>query len=134
MPQMTGVQLLEWVRENHPRTVRLLMTGYAELEDAVAAINRGQVYHYLLKPWRTEDLLQILSNAAQKFELERTNERLLDELLRLNRDLEKRVAERTQELEQANHRLEETNNQLQQQTHELKRLALTDPLTGLFNR
>jgi diguanylate cyclase (GGDEF)-like protein len=134
MARRTGVELLEWVREHSPRTIRLLMTGYAELQDAVAAINRGQVYYYLLKPWRTEDLLQILSNAAQKFELERTNERLLDELLRLNRDLEKRVIERTRELEQANHQLEQTNNQLQQQTQELKRLALTDPLTGLFNR
>ena len=60
MPRRTGVQFLEWVRLHHPRTVRLLMTGYAELEDAVEAINRGHVYHYLLKPWRTEELLQVL--------------------------------------------------------------------------
>src|SRR5262245_3948745 len=52
MPRMTGVQLLEWVREHFPKTIRLLMTGYAELDDAVEAINRGQVYHYILKPWR----------------------------------------------------------------------------------
>ena len=71
MPRRTGVQLLEWVREHSPRTVRLLMTGYAELEDAVEAINRGHVYHYLLKPWRTEDCCQILRNAAEKFTLER---------------------------------------------------------------
>jgi response regulator RpfG family c-di-GMP phosphodiesterase len=55
MPRMSGVQLLEWVRHQSPRTVRLLMTGYAEHEDAVEAINRGQVYYYLLKPWRIED-------------------------------------------------------------------------------
>jgi PleD family two-component response regulator len=127
MPRRTGVELLEWVREHSPHTIRLLMTGYAELEDAVAAINRGQVYYYLLKPWRTEDLLQILRNAAEKFELERSNDRLLVELRTLNRDLEKRVTERTRELQEA-------NGQLEQQTQELKRLALTDPLTGLFNR
>src|SRR3989442_1091464 len=56
MPKRTGVQLLEWVREHRPKAVRLLMTGYVELEDAVEAINRGHVYYYLLKPWRTEDL------------------------------------------------------------------------------
>jgi diguanylate cyclase (GGDEF)-like protein len=127
MPRMTGIQLLEWVREHSPKTVRLLMTGYAELEDAVEAINRGQVYYYLLKPWRTEELQQILRNAAEKFELERNREQLLEELRRLNLELEKRVAERTRELEEANHLL-------QQRTRELEMLALTDPLTSLLNR
>jgi diguanylate cyclase (GGDEF)-like protein len=127
MPRRTGVQLLEWVRDHHPRTVRLLMTGYAELEDAVDAINRGHVYYYLLKPWRTEELQTILRNAAEKFNLEQKQDQLLEELRQLNRDLEKRVAERTRELEEANHLL-------QQRTRELERLALTDPLTGLFNR
>jgi len=127
MPRRTGVELLEWVREHSPATIRLLMTGYAELDDAIAAINRGQVYYYLLKPWRTEDLLQILRNAAEKFQLERSNERLLEQLRTLNRQLEQRVTERTSELEEA-------NSQLEQRTRELERLALTDPLTGLFNR
>jgi diguanylate cyclase (GGDEF)-like protein len=127
MPRMTGVQLLEWVREHSPKTVRLLMTGYAELEDAVDAINRGHVYHYLFKPWRTEELLQVLRNAGDKFLLERSQEQLLLALQQLNQDLERRVAERTQELEEANHLL-------QQRSRELEMLALTDPLTGLLNR
>lgn len=113
MPRRTGVELLEWVRHHSPRTVRLLMTGYAELEDAVEAINRGQVYYYLLKPWRTEELLQILRNAAEKVQLQRSQEQLLDELRRLNQELEDRVRQRTRELET---------------------LAMTDPLTGLLNR
>src|SRR5207302_9918058 len=83
--------------------------------------------HYLLKPWRTEDLLQVLRNAADKFLLERKRERYLEELWDLNRELERRVAERTKELEEANQLLE-------QRARELERLALTDPLTGLFNR
>lgn len=127
MPRQTGIQLLEWVRQNHPRTVRLLMTGYAELDDAVDAINRGQVYHYLLKPWRTEELLQILRNAAEKCGLERNRDDLLEQLRQLNAELENRVAERTRALREANQLLE-------QRARELERLALTDPLTGLFNR
>jgi diguanylate cyclase (GGDEF)-like protein len=103
------------------------MTGYAELEDAVDAINRGHVYHYLLKPWRTEELLQVLRNAAEKFTLELNRDELLEELHRAKADLEQRVSERTRELE-------ETNRLLQQRTRELERLALTDPLTGLLNR
>jgi diguanylate cyclase (GGDEF)-like protein len=134
MPRKTGVQLLEWVREHYPQTVRLLMTGFAELEDAVEAINRGHVYYYLLKPWRTEDLQQVLRNAAEKRYLECRQEQLIEELSQktldleqLNRDLERRVTERTRELQEANLLLE-------QRARELERLALTDPLTGLFNR
>lgn len=127
MPRQSGIQLLEWVRVNHPHTVRLLMTGYAELEDAVDAINRGQVYHYLLKPWRTEELLQILRNAAEKSGLERNRDDLLEQLRQLNSELEQRVTDRT-------HALEEANRLLEQRARELERLALTDSLTGLFNR
>src|SRR5258708_23614012 len=57
MPRMTGVQMLEWVRQRSPRTVRLMMTGYADLEEAVDAINKGQVFRYLFKPWKPEELL-----------------------------------------------------------------------------
>jgi diguanylate cyclase (GGDEF)-like protein len=113
MPGRTGVELLEWVRKHSSRTVRLLMTGYAELEDAVEAINRGHVYHYLLKPWRIEELLQVLRNAAEKFLLEQSRDQLMEELKRLNQELEDRVKQRTRELET---------------------LAMTDPLTGLLNR
>jgi diguanylate cyclase (GGDEF)-like protein len=141
MPRQTGVQLLEWVREHSPKTIRLLMTGYAELDDAVEAINRGHVYHYLMKPWRTEELVQILRNAAEKFQLERSREQLLEELRRAKLELEQRVLERTRELEQANHLLQErsqdleqANHLLQQRTRELEMLALTDALTGLLNR
>jgi diguanylate cyclase (GGDEF)-like protein len=127
MPEKTGVQLLEWARQHSPQTIRLLMTGYSEIEDAIDAINRGNVYYYLLKPWRTEDLLHVLRNAADKFTLERKRDRYLDELWKLNGELERRVMDRTRELEDANQLLE-------QRARELERLALTDPLTGLFNR
>jgi diguanylate cyclase (GGDEF)-like protein len=120
MPRFSGVQLLEWVREHHPKTVRLLMTGFAELEEAVEAINRSQVYRYLFKPWRAEDLMETLQSAAHTFVVERAHEELLVEL-------ENRVAQRTKELEEANRELEQKNKMLE-------KLALTDPLTGLPNR
>jgi diguanylate cyclase (GGDEF)-like protein len=113
MPGQNGTELLAWVRTHYPYTVRLLMTGYAELDDAVEAINRGHVYHYLLKPWRIEELQQVLRNAAEKYQLEQSRDQLMEELKRLNLELEERVKQRTRELEM---------------------LAMTDPLTGLLNR
>jgi diguanylate cyclase (GGDEF)-like protein len=127
MPRMSGVQLLEWVREHSPRTVRLLMTGFAELDEAVEAINRGQVLRYIFKPWRPDELRETLREAARTFQLERRNEELVEELRQLNLALEERVRQRTAELEEANHELEQKNKMLE-------KLALTDPLTGLANR
>ena len=141
MPRMSGVQLLEWVRANHPKTVRLLMTGFAELEEAVEAINRGQIFRYIFKPWRTEELLETLHSAARTFVLERSHEQLLlelqqvnDQLRNLNQELEQRVAERTAQLDQRSRDLEDVNHELEQKNKMLEKLALTDPLTGLSNR
>ena len=116
MPKRTGVELLEWVKEHSPRTVRLLMTACGELDDVVEAINRGHVYYFLHKPCRTEDQLQVLRNAAEKCRLERSRDQLV------------------RQLRQANRELEAANQRLQQRTMELEQMALTDPLTGLFNR
>lgn len=127
MPGMTGVELLEWVRQHSPRTIRLMMTGFADFEGTVKAINRGEIYRIILKPWKTEELASILKNAAHIFLLERSHEQLLTELRQLNQELEKRVQQRTRELEEA-------IRQLRQKNSMLEKFALTDSLTGLPNR
>lgn len=134
MPRVSGVQLLEWVKIHSPRTIRLMMTGFAELEETISAINRGQVFRFLLKPWQTDHLQDVLRTAAKTFVLERSHEQLLDEMRQLNEklremnlELEHRVAERTKALEEAYHELEHKNKMLE-------KLALTDPLTNLPNR
>src|SRR5262249_59102448 len=93
MPRMSGVQLLEWVRQHSPKTLRLLMTGFGELEDAVEAINRGQVYRYLFKPWRAEELLQILRDACWTYQLECRHRPLFEESRQLHLALHNRVTQ-----------------------------------------
>src|SRR5205807_3972454 len=95
------------------------------------AINKGQVFRFLLKPWQTENLIETLRTASRTFILERSHEQLLDELRQVNEklrdmnvELESRVAERTKSLEEAYHELEHKNKMLE-------KLALTDPLTNL---
>jgi diguanylate cyclase (GGDEF)-like protein len=127
MPGMTGVELLEWARTHHPKTIRLMLTGYSDFEQTVGAINRGQIFRIILKPWRTDELLLILHSAARSYQLERSVEEQNRELHALNQELEQRVAGRTRELQEA-------VAQLQHKTSVLEVFALTDQLTGLPNR
>jgi diguanylate cyclase (GGDEF)-like protein len=127
LPDESGIHLLDWVRRTSPRTARVLITGTARLEDTVDAINHTQIHRLVLKPWRAEDLLQTLRSAARSLLLERSHEQLLDEMRKLNLELERRIQDRTRELEH-------TLGQLQQRTQILEKMALTDPLTGLPNR
>lgn len=148
LPGMSGVQFLEWVHQHHPKTIRLLMTGYAELEDAVQAINRGHVFRYLFKPWRLEGLVSVLRDAAKAFTLERSVEHLLEErrqsneeLRRLNSELlqhKDELVKRNEDLRKLNQeledRVEQRTHELHQKSNMLERLALTDELTGIPNR
>lgn len=105
MPEMLGTDFLEKVRSVQPHAVRMILTGYADLESAMDAINRGQVYRFICKPWDETDLKTAIKNAVDLYTLESENRRLLEltlqqntELKHLNQDLEKRVEDRTREI------------------------------------
>ncbi|MDX2219362.1 MAG: response regulator [Burkholderiales bacterium] len=121
MPEMNGAEFLERVREDWPDTVRMLLTGYADMQSTVAAINNGGIHRYISKPWNDTDLLATVREALEKKSLKRDKERLErvvrqqnEELKLLNRGLEERVSERTQELTLALENLKVANTQLHQ--------------------
>ncbi len=68
MPQVSGVELLTKVKAKNPQAVRMLFTGYADLESIIAAINQGHVYQFLKKPWQPEELLEAVRTAAVEYE------------------------------------------------------------------
>lgn len=80
MPDKTGVEFCSDIRERWPEIVRMIMSGYTDSEDIIAAINEGGIYQYISKPWHPEDVILKLKNAIEIFELHRKNERLAIEL------------------------------------------------------
>jgi signal transduction histidine kinase len=87
MPGRTGVDLLEEVRERWPRVTRILVTAYADIDAAVAAINRGEVRRYISKPWDNEELEAIVAQELRFRDLQEENERLARDLEKQNRQL-----------------------------------------------
>jgi response regulator RpfG family c-di-GMP phosphodiesterase len=119
MPEMGGAEFLEQVRLRWPATVRLLLTGYADVASIIGAINRGEIHRYVTKPWDDAEVVLIVRQALERQALEREKARLealaqqQNETLReLNASLEQRVAQRTAELASAQHALLESNERL----------------------
>jgi CheY-like chemotaxis protein len=93
MPEMTGVELLAAVYARHPNTVRIILTGFADMDATIGAINAGHVYAYVTKPWESDQLKQVVRRGVEHHRLARENERLLAELQSANVFLESIVDE-----------------------------------------
>jgi len=87
MPEMTGVEFLGHVRGGHPEAIRLLFTGYADIKAVIDAINQGNVYRYITKPWDPDDLQIVIRQAAEQYDLLVERKRLLAELQEKNQEL-----------------------------------------------
>ena len=121
MPGMDGAEFLTRVRGIAPDTLRVLLTGYADIQATVAAINEGQIYRYVAKPWNDQALRLTVADALALRRLQADNRRLAEltqrqneELRVLNADLEARVDERTKALSVALKRTDLAHQQLRQ--------------------
>ena len=112
MPGMDGAQLLSEVRARRPNTIRILLTGYADINSAVSAINNGGIFRYISKPWDDFEFLEVIRQALEWSGLQREKDRLEkltrvqnEELQILNSTLEEKVRQRTGELQTAHQEL-----------------------------
>jgi diguanylate cyclase (GGDEF)-like protein len=120
MPRMTGVEFLEASLEHSPRTKKIILSGFADVDAIIASINKAKIHAFLLKPVDMSQLTLSVKRSLEAYDLEQHNLQLLDDLKAFNRQLEAKVKERTAELNDALAKLE--------------LLATTDQLTGAFNR
>lgn len=111
MPGMTGVDFFAKIKDKYPEALKLILTGYSDIEAVIGAINEGQVFRYVKKPWNPEELELIIREAFEKHELITRNKKLMLRLRDANLNLEEKVRMRTRELEKANQELIEINKE-----------------------
>lgn len=119
MPGMTGAEFLGRAREAVPQALRIILTGYADINATMEAINRGGASRYLTKPWNDQELSQAIRDAASRFRLEAENRRLTEvvnrqneELKEWNANLKQRVLAQTGEIRRKNEELQKLNVRL----------------------
>ena len=98
MPGMTGVEFFSQVKERYPDTIRIMLSGFTELESVTAAINRGAIYKFLTKPWEDDLLRSHVGEAFEYYEWRLESKRVSRELQHAKQDLEKKVARQGREV------------------------------------
>lgn len=88
MPGTLGTELLAQAVKDYPDQIRILLTGFSDIEAIKDAINRGQIYHYLQKPWKDDELKETIENAYKIYHLKKKQQELSQQLLTTNEQLE----------------------------------------------
>ncbi|HEX7343226.1 MAG TPA: HD domain-containing phosphohydrolase [bacterium] len=122
MPEISGIEFLEMARLQHRDVVRFLMTGYADLQIAIDAINRGYVYQFITKPFKMEEILVAVRRAMEYYEIVRQKMVLEQQIREQNVALEQRVQDRTRELQELSQELVQKNVKLLRQKNQIRRL------------
>ena len=121
MPHMSGAELLEQVAKLYPDTFRVVLTGFADIDSTIKAVNQGKIHRYLQKPWDNQELMSTLEEGLERVKLKDENARL-QKLTRLqnkklkdiNANLEQTVIKRTKQIKLALQRIEKHNLALEQ--------------------
>jgi sigma-B regulation protein RsbU (phosphoserine phosphatase) len=100
MPDMSGIEFLEKIVPLYPDCMRMIMTGFSDMDAIIQAINKGNIYRYVSKPWNREELKIIIDSALEVYNLKSQNKHLIEDLKEANQNLERKVMERTRQIEQ----------------------------------
>jgi response regulator RpfG family c-di-GMP phosphodiesterase len=88
MPEVTGVEFLQSIIEDNPNPIRILVTGYSDVTAVIDAVNKGQIYRYIAKPWDNDDLRITIDKAFEIYSLRKKNKKLTNDLVKVNNQLE----------------------------------------------
>ena len=124
MPGMSGTDFLKQVKTLYPDIIRIILTGYTDVDSITEAINEGSIYKFFLKPWNANNLMLEIRQALKQHDLMETNAQLHEtimqqneELKAINENLEQMVSERTQSLEIQNRALQLSHAVLEDLPH-----------------
>ncbi len=113
MPEMSGTEFLSAIKTQYPDVLRIILSGYTDVDSITESINKGHIYKFLLKPWNDQNLKLEIKQAIEQYDLIQANKKLdkkviqqNNELKEINENLEKLVQERTKTLEIQNQALE----------------------------
>lgn len=132
MPQMTGAELLKQCFELYPDMIRILLTGFSDLESAIKAVNEGNIYRYIAKPWDNDNLRTVVAEAIDLRDLRTANQTLNGrvaeqnaELERLNRELQAKYAQKSEQVGEAEERLRDAYRTLRQEFNSMVHLLVS---------
>ena len=124
MPEMNGTEFLTKAKKISPDAMRILLTGYSDIDAVINAINKSEIHRYFTKPWDNNDLIIQIRQMLEQYELIMENKRLQaltvkqnKELSEFNNNLEKKVKERSEEIIQKNKILTRLNEELESSLH-----------------
>ncbi|GAB4125410.1 MAG: hypothetical protein OHK0045_05810 [Raineya sp.] len=105
MPEMTGTEFLKSILHLHPEAIRIVLTGFSDIQDIIQAVNECKIYQYVTKPYDNGEMQTIIDKALETYHLNKERKDLIVQLREANEHLEEKVAERTYELENTNRKL-----------------------------
>ncbi|MDX1904975.1 MAG: response regulator [Thermonemataceae bacterium] len=120
MPEMTGTEFLKKILPLYPNTIRIILTGFSDIQDIIQAVNESKIHQYITKPYENGELKNVIDKALESYQLQNEKEGLLAELKKLNEELEAKVEERTKQLLIINEELLHSIDQVTEQTKKVE--------------